>query len=150
MQNPVGYRVGLGYSDLEEGMTIEGTSITVTESHIVLFAGLSGDYNPLHVDEEYARKTIFGSRIAHGLLVMSLASGPLGMAFAGKAVALVEFKARFLKPARIGDTIKPIAKIAELKDDEKFNGGRVKLLISVVNQRGEVIARGEAILIVSK
>jgi len=131
-------------------MTIEGTPVTVTEAHITLFAGLSGDYNPLHVDEEYAKKTIFGSRIAHGLLVMSLASGPLGMVFAGKAVALVEFKARFLKPVRIGDTIRSIARVEELTDDVRYNGGRVKLAISVVNQKGEVVASGEAILIVSR
>jgi len=131
-------------------MTIEGTPVTVTEAHITLFAGLSGDYNPLHVDEEYAKKTIFGSRIAHGLLVMSLASGPLGMVFAGKAVALVELKARFLKPVRIGDTIRSVARVEELIDDVRYNGGRVKLAISVVNQKGEVVASGEAILIVSR
>ena len=144
------YKVGMGYSELEPGMVIEGHSVTITEAHITLFAGLSGDYNPLHVDEEYAKKTIFGSRIAHGLLVMALASGPLGMAFAGKAIALVEFKARFLRPARIGDTIKPVAEVVGLEDDERYNGGRARLRISVVNQRGERIAEGEALLLLSK
>lgn len=146
----VNYTVGLGFEDLKVGMRIEGHPVTVTESHIVTFAGLSGDYNPLHVDEEFARKTIFGTRIAHGLLVMSIASGSLGMAFAGTAVALVSFKGRFVKPVKIGDTIRPVAEIVKLEEKPEYNGGIVTLKLSVVNQKGETVAEGEATLIVTK
>jgi len=121
----------------------------VTDAHIAAFAGLSGDFNPLHVDEEYAKGTIFKGRIAHGLLVMSLISGSLGMTFAGTAVAFTEFRARFLKPVRPGDTIRPVAEVIGLKDEPKYNGGRVRLKINVVNQRDEVVAEGEAELIVT-
>ncbi len=146
----INYTVGLGFEDLRVGMKIEGHPVTVTESHIVTFAGLSGDYNPLHVDEEFARKTVFGTRIAHGLLVMSIASGSLGMVFAGTAVALVGFKGRFIKPVRIGDTIRPVAEVISLEEKPEYNGGIVKLKLSVINQKGETVAEGEATLIVTK
>jgi len=146
----INYTVGLGFEDLRVGMKIEGHPVTVTEAHIALFAGLSGDFNPLHVDEEFARKTIFGGRIAHGLLVMTMASGALGMAFAGTAVAFTSFQGRFLRPVRIGDTIRPIAEVLDLEEKPEYNGGIVTLKISVVNQKGETVAEGEARLIVSK
>jgi acyl dehydratase len=143
------YTVGLSYRELSVGQRITGHAITVTDAHIAAFAGLSGDFNPLHVDEEYAKGTIFKGRIAHGLLVMSLISGSLGMTFAGTALAFTEFRARFLKPVRPGDTIRPVAEVIGLTDEPRYNGGRVQLKITVVNQRGEVVAEGEAELIVT-
>jgi len=143
------YSVGLSYRELSVGQRITGHAITVTDAHIAAFAGLSGDFNPLHVDEEYAKGTIFKGRIAHGVLTLSFVSALLGMTFAGTLVALTEIRARFLKPVRPGDTIRPVAEVIGLKDEPKYNGGRVRLKITVVNQRDEVVAEGEAELIVT-
>ncbi|MFP3287269.1 MAG: MaoC family dehydratase [Acidilobus sp.] len=143
------YIVGLSYKELSVGQKIVGHAITVTESHIAAFAGLSGDFNPLHVDDEYAKGTIFKGRIAHGVLTLSFISALLGMAFSGTLVALTEIEAKFLRPVRPGDTIRPVAEVISLTDVPKYNGGRVRLRITVVNQRGERVVEGETELIVA-
>ncbi len=114
-----------------------------------MFAGLSGDFNPLHVDSEFAKKSLFKTKVAHGLLVMSMVSGALGMAFAGTAIALTEFKAKFIKPVRPGDTIRPIAEITSLVEEPRYHGGKVTLKITVINQDKDIVAEGESVLLVS-
>jgi len=109
----------LTFDDFEVGMKLISGRITVTDAHIVLFAGLSGDFNPLHVDDEFAKKTIFGSRIAHGLLTLSLLSGHMGMLVAGTAIAFLELHARFQRPVRVGDTIYGEATVVDKKPVEK-------------------------------
>ena len=82
-----------------------GTSLTVTETHFVLGSGLFGDFNPLHVDEVFAEKSQFGSRILHGPFTSALVSAPVGMFFAGTAIAYLEHACRFKAPVRAGDTL---------------------------------------------
>ena len=142
------YTIGLGYEELREGMILEGHAVTVTEAHIVLFAGLSGDYNPLHLDEEFARKWFFGGRIAHGLLTVTLVSGSLGMMFAGTAIAFIEASIKFKHPVKPGDTIHPRAVVREKKDKPEYNGGIVVLEVEVVNQENTVVVEGVFKLIV--
>jgi 3-hydroxybutyryl-CoA dehydratase len=110
---------------------------TVTEADIVLFAGVSGDFNPLHVCEEYANKTFFGSRIAHGVIALGLLSAALA-----KLPGLVIFLSasdRFTAPVRIGDTITAIGEVTNVRKDK----GIVTLKTSCINQKGETVVEGE-------
>ncbi|AOL17423.1 dehydratase [Sulfolobus sp. A20] len=140
----------LTFDDFEIGMKFISPRITVTDAHIVLFAGLSGDFNPLHVDDMFAKKTIFGSRIAHGLLTVTLLSGHMGMLVAGTAMAFLEMHTKFLKPVRVGDTIYGEAEVVDKKPVEKYNGGVVTIKSRVKNQNDEVVVESESKLLVSR
>ena len=78
------------------------SAMTITDTHIALSAGLIADFNPLHVDETFARKSRYGSRILHGVITSAIMSGPVGMYFAGTAIGYLEHNARFLAPVRPG------------------------------------------------
>ena len=135
---------GLYFEEFAIGDTVESVGRTVTEADIVLFAGLSGDYNLIHTDAEYAKTQIFGQRVAHGLLVLSIASGMavrLGfmedtvMAFRG-----LEWK--FAAPVFAGDTLRLQVTVEETKPMPRLGGGLVKFKMEVLNQRREVVNRG--------
>ena len=111
---------------------------TVTEADIVLFAGVSGDFNPAHVAEEYAKKTFFGGRIAHGALSQALLSAAMSK-LPGLVVYLSQ-SVRFLKPIRIGDTITATAEVKETRKDKDI----IILINTCTNQNGEVVVEGEA------
>ncbi len=113
---------------------------TITEADIVLFAGVSGDFNPVHVNEEYAKKTIFGGRIAHGVIANALLSAA-GAKLPG-LVVLLSHSSRFMKPVRIGDTITAIAEVSAVRKDK----GIVTLKNSCVNQKGEIVVEGETMV----
>ena len=110
---------------------------TISEKDIELFAEVSGDYNPVHMDEEYAKKTLFGGRIAHGVIPIGLLSAA-GSKLPG-LVILLSHSSRFLKPVRIGDTITAIAEVIEARKDK----GIVTLKNTCVNQNGETVVEGE-------
>ena len=110
---------------------------TITEADITSFAAVSGDYNPVHMDEEYAKKTLFGGRIAHGVIPIGLLSAA-GAKLPG-LVILLSHSSRFLKPVRIGDTITAIAEVIEARKDK----GIVTLKNTCVNQNGEAVVEGE-------
>lgn len=118
-------------------------SKTITETDVVLFAGLSGDFNPIHMDEEYARQTPFKRRIAHGALPQSLIAPVLGMKLPGPGTIVVEIRCRFKAPTYFGDTITAKATVAEKIPEKK----RVRMSLTWTNQRGETIADGEALVI---
>jgi len=118
-------------------------SKTITETDVVLFAGLSGDFNPIHMDEEYARQTPFKRRIAHGALPQSLIAPVLGMKLPGPGTIVVEIRCRFKAPTYFGDTITAKATVAEKIPEKK----RVRMALTWTNQRGETIADGEALVI---
>lgn len=144
------YRVGMGYDELKVGDEFRTAGVTVTESHIAMFAALSGDWNPLHVNEEFARGTVFKSRIAHGLLTVSLISGPLGMAFSGTALALTEASLRFESPVRAGDTVFCTVKVTDKKDRPEYGGGVVTLEGKTVDQKGRLVLESTFKLIVTR
>jgi 3-hydroxybutyryl-CoA dehydratase len=136
---------GLYFEEFEIGKTVVTTSRTVTESHIVSFAALSGDYNQIHTDVVFSKSTPFGQRIAHGLLVLSMASGliaQLGL-IEGTVIAFRELTWKFSKPVFIGDTIRVKAEVVQLKPFPRLGGGVVVLKVSVLNQHDELTARGE-------
>jgi 3-hydroxybutyryl-CoA dehydratase len=117
---------------------------TVTEADIVIFAGVSGDFNPVHMCEEYAKKTLFGSRIAHGVIAMGLLSAAMAK-LPGLSI-LLSLSARFLKPVRIGDSITAIAEVTGTRQDR----GIVTLKNTCVNQKGETVVEGEATCMLSE
>ncbi len=115
-------------------------SKTVTEADIALFAGVSGDTSPIHLDEEYALRTRFGRRIAHGLLTASFVSTVLGTKLPGPGAIYVGQTLRFLKPVFIGDTITAIGTV----DSYDRVRQRLKIATVCINQDGEQVLTGEA------
>lgn len=124
------------------------TSMTLTEAHIVMGAGLFGDFNPLHVDESFAAKSRYGSRIAHGYLTSNVMAAPLGMLFHRTATAYVEHHIRFTSPVRAGDTLRVKWSIAALDAKPKIEGGLVTLRGTCTNQDGVEVANAEARMLV--
>ena len=110
---------------------------TITENDIALFAEVSGDFNPVHMNKEFARKTFFGGRIAHGVIPISLLSA--AMAKLPGLVILLSHSSRFLKPVRIGDTITAVAEVTAARKDK----GIVTLKNTCTNQNGEAVVEGE-------
>jgi acyl dehydratase len=139
----------LTFSDFEIGQKFVSNAITVTDAHIVLFAGLSGDFNPLHVNEEFAKNTIFKGRIAHGLLTLSLMSGHIGMLVAGTAIAFLGMNIKFTAPVKPGDTIRSEAIVKDKQFKEKYGGGIVSFKFEIKNQRNEKVVEGELSLLIS-
>lgn len=135
---------GLYFEEFVEGAELVSPARTITESDIVLFAGLTGDYNPLHTDAEYSRDTIFGQRVAHGLLGLSIASG-LGWRIGfleGTVEAFRDLEWKFSQPIFIGDTIHVRVKVAEKKSMRRLGGGTVVFQVRMLNQHGDIVQRG--------
>ena len=117
---------------------------TITEADIVLFAGLSGDYNVIHTDAEHMKSSPFGERIAHGLLVLSIQQGLLERGRPARARELpVGLKWKFRGPVKIGDTLHVRARITGKRDGDAPEWGLVTLERQVVNQLGAVVQEGE-------
>lgn len=139
------------FEDLFVGDKTTSAARTVTEADIVNFAGMSGDYNPIHIDETFAQNSPFQKRIAHGLLVLSIASGlftntDLNLSMKNSLIALMEVKCRFLKPVFIGDTIHVEAEIKEKKETSKPDRGIIIMERTVYKQDGEAVQKIEAVL----
>jgi acyl dehydratase len=142
----------LHFEDLEVGTETETDSRTVTEADVVAFAGLSGDYNPLHVDAEFARTTPFGERIAHGLLGLAIASGLVSRtgAIEGTTLAFLATEWRFTAPIKLGDTITVRSRVADKRETSKPDRGVVTFAVQVVNQRSEVVQEGTQTLLMKR
>ena len=143
------------FEDLKIGERAVTAGRTITEADIVNFAGLSGDYNPIHVDESYSKSGPFGKRIAHGLLVLSIASGlftqcEMNAAIKRNLIALLEIRARFLKPVFIGDTIHVEAEVKDKRETSKSDRGIILLERAVLNQDGEVVQICETPLMIRR
>lgn len=118
---------------------------TITEADMVLFSGLSGDYNPLHTNEEFCKQTQFGTRIVHGPLVYAIAAGLLFQLhlYDDTLIAFLGFDSlKFTKPTFPGDTIHARAKVLEKRETSKPDRGVMKRSLQVVNQRDEVVLDG--------
>lgn len=135
---------GLYFEEYMVGQEIRTTARTITEADVVQFAGLSGDYNALHTDAEFAKHTIFGERIAHGLLGLSVASGLAAQAgfIEGTVQAFTGLDWKFKAAIRIGDTIHLVCRVNRLRALPSMGGGMVMLEIAVHNQRDEVVQQG--------
>jgi 3-hydroxybutyryl-CoA dehydratase len=135
---------GRYFEEFEIGTEVETPARTITETDVVLFAGLSGDYNQLHTDAEFTKETLFGERIAHGLLSLSIASGlasRLGVV-EGTAEAFTGLEWKFRGPVKIGDTIRVRLKVQRKKAMSRLGGGFVVLGVTVLNQRDETVQKG--------
>jgi acyl dehydratase len=143
----------LYYEDVEVGFRFETPGRTVTEADLVAFAGVSGDFNPLHTDRVYAAQSIYGERIAHGALVLSLATGlrqRVGL-FDGTLMGLLEIRTwRFLAPVRIGDTIRVATEIAELRETSKPDRGIMVQRVEVLNQDDALVGSGELVALLRR
>jgi len=136
---------GRYFEEFEIGDVVETTSRTITETDVVLFAGLSGDYNQLHTDAEFGKETMFGERIAHGLLGLSVASGlasQLGFV-EGTAQAFTDLEWKFRGPIKFGDTIHAQFEVEQKKEMKRLEGGFVTFKVAVLNQDDETVQKGE-------
>jgi acyl dehydratase len=138
--------MGLFYEDVDVGMRFESPARTITEADLVNFAGVSGDFNPLHTDEEFARGTPFGRRVAHGMLALSAVTGlrqRMGI-FEGTLLAFLEIRSwRFAGPVFPGDTIRAVNEVAERRETSRPDRGVIVQRITVLNQRDETVQEGE-------
>ena len=136
---------GMYFEEFEAGLEIRTAARTITETDIVNFAGLSGDFNFIHTDAEAVKETPFGRRVAHGMLVASIATGQaVQQGFIdGTTLAFRELTWKFTKPVFIGDTIYTEIKVTETKAMARLGGGLVTFEARVVNQNSEVVHKGE-------
>jgi acyl dehydratase len=140
----VGPQPPLTFEDLQIGEEYTSPGRTVTEADIVLFAGVSGDYNVLHTDAEHMKSSTFGERIAHGLLVLSIQHGLLDRAMPARAGdRFMGLKWKFKGPIKIGDTIRVRSRIVAKKDSDTPGWGLLTMARQVMNQLGEVVQEGE-------
>ena len=133
--------IGKTIDELKIGDSAE-FSKTVSETDIYQFAGITGDFNPAHMNEEYAKKTFFKTRIAHGMLSAGFISTAIGNKLPGTGSIYVKQDLRFLAPVRIGDTITARVEVIEIMDGKN----RVRLKTVCVNQEGTQVLDGEAVV----
>jgi acyl dehydratase len=146
--------IGMYFEEYETGMTLRSEGRTITEADVTHFAGISGDFNPLHTDEVYAATTAFGKRVAHGALIFSMATGLMyrtrileGTVLAFRSID--EWK--FSLPVYMGDTINCEMEVTELKEAKRLGGGLVSLVVRVLNQEGKTVQKGTlTVLVASK
>ncbi len=133
------------FEEFEVGYGVQSPGRTITETDVVTFAGLSGDYNELHTNEVYARGEQFGARVAHGLLGLSIASGlALRLGFLeGTVLAFLSLEWKFRRPIYIGDTIHVTAEVASARPMRRAGGGIVDFDVAVINQDGETVQKGQ-------
>lgn len=132
---------GKTISELKVGDTAE-FSKTVSEADVYLYAGVSGDFNPAHINEAYAQNTFFKTRIAHGMLSAGFISAVLGMKLPGPGAIYMRQELSFKAPVRFGDTITARAEVIEINTEKN----RVRLKTTCVNQEGTLVLDGEALV----
>lgn len=143
---------GKYFDEFQPGMCIVTAGRTITETDIVNFAGLAGDYTQIHVDAVYSAKTAFGQRVAHGLLISSIASGLAAQTgvMEGTVIAFREIDEwKFLRPVFIGDTIHAELTVRETKDLRRIGGGSVTIDVEIQNQNAETVIKGVWIVLIA-
>ena len=139
---------GAWFEAVALGDTFSDT-MTVTETHLTLGAGLIGDFNPLHTNEEFARKSRFGGRILHGMLTSAIMGAPVGMYFRGTAIAYLEHNTRFTAPVRPGDTLTTTWRVTGTIEKPKHGGGIVELAGVAANQHAVIVAHATGKIMVA-
>lgn len=133
--------MGLTYEEFEMGAIYKTQARTITEADVVNFAGLSGDFNPLHTDAESAKNTPFGQRIAHGMLSVAISTGMANLTglMEGTTIALMEQNIKYKAAVKFGDTIHLQMEVIEKRETSKPDRGIVKLAAKIFNQRDELV-----------
>jgi acyl dehydratase len=139
---------GKGFNQIAVGDRFE-SAMTVTETHLVLGAGLIGDFNPLHVNQKFAERSRFGGRILHGVLTSAIMGGPMGMVFHGTAIAYLEHNCRFRAPVRAGDTLTTAWTVTEKLPKPEHGGGIAVLQAQCHNQDGTLVAEATGKILLS-
>ena len=138
-------RRGLFFEEFELGQVFTSLGRTITETDVVSFAGLTGDWNPIHTDREYAARQSFGQRIAHGMLGLSIATA-LAMRLGILDETLLAFREivqwKFSLPIFLNDTVHTRAAVTDLRRVSRLNGGMVTLTVDLVNQKNETVQHG--------
>jgi 3-hydroxybutyryl-CoA dehydratase len=136
---------GMYFEEFEVGQEIQTAARTITETDLVSFAGLSGDFNFIHTNAEAAKATPFGARVAHGMLVASIATGlAVQQGFIdGTTLAFRDLTWKFTRPVFIGDTVYVQIGITDTKPMPRLGGGLVTFDAQVINQHGDVVHKGE-------
>ncbi|MFQ5884430.1 MAG: MaoC/PaaZ C-terminal domain-containing protein [Thermoplasmata archaeon] len=143
---------GKKFEEFEIGQEFTTAARTITEGDVSTFAGLSGDFNPLHTDEEYGKRTPFGGRIAHGLLAVAVSTGQanqLGI-FEGTTIALLSMSLKYTGAAKFGDTIHTVLKVAEKKETSSPDRGIVTFDVTTLNQRNESIVEAQWVVMLQR
>ena len=140
----MGLNRGLTFDEFEIGDRYQSQARTVTEADVVAFAGISGDFNPLHTDAEFGKSSPFGERIAHGMLLVAMATGMANWTgvFEGTTIALMEQLIKYKGVVKFGDTIHLELEVLEKSPTSKLDRGVVKYAARVINQRDEVTIDG--------
>jgi 3-hydroxybutyryl-CoA dehydratase len=135
---------GYFFEDIQEGMSASFAK-TITEADVVLFAGITGDFNPVHLNEEYARESMFKGRIAHGALSSSFISTVLGTQLPGPGCIYVSQSVRYRAPVRIGDTVTATVKVTALNERKAM-----LTLETICTVGGQEVVTGEAVVMVPR
>jgi len=133
--------IGKTVKEIGQGDSAEFAK-TVSESDIYLYAGITGDLNPAHINEVYAQQTCFKTRIAHGMLTAGYISAVLGTQLPGAGTIYLKQELKFLAPVRMGDTITAKVEVIEVNQEKN----RIKLRTTCTNQNGEMVLDGEALV----
>jgi len=139
---------GRKFDEFEVGEVFESPARTVTDAHILAFSGISGDFNPLHTDDEFCRNTPQGGRIAHGALTLAVSAGLFNRYVDGTCVAFLELGAKYLKAVRPGDTIHIRVCVKSKRLSSKGGRGVVVFSIETVNQNGDAVLEGDWTLLI--
>lgn len=139
--NMSGYSIKEMYLGLRHSI-----SKTITEADLHSFAGITGDFNPVHMNSEYAKKTRFGERIAHGMLTASFFSTIVGMGIPGADAIYLSQNLEFLLPVKIGDTITATGEVTKIIADKKI----AHIQMTAVNQKNEIVVAGEGKVMATK
>lgn len=136
--------MALWFEDFTVGTRFETSDRLVSEDDVVAFADVSGDHNPLHLDEAYAARTPFGGRVAHGVLGLAAATGLMSQTGItdGTLVALLEVNWRFRRPVRPGDTVRLRLSVIEQRHSRRPDRGLVRFAAEMLNQTGEIVQEG--------
>ena len=133
--------IGKTIEELQVGDTAR-FSKTISESDVYLFAGITGDFNPAHVNEDYAKGTFFKTRIVHGMLSAGFISTVIGTMLPGPGTVYMRQEVSFLAPVKIGDTVTAIVEVADIQAEKK----RVRLKTYCINQENKTVVDGEALV----
>ena len=143
--------MGLFFEEYETGHKMTTRGRTITEADIVSFGSLTGDFNPMHFDDDYMKDHMLGKRVAHGMLILSYAVGQAyQLGFLEQTVLSFRLlEAKFSLPVYVGDTLHVELTVKEKKEAKRLGGGNVTFAVRVINQDGKAVTKGEWVVLLA-